>query len=132
MAISNIRADFQMDIQIVWDVVTSLEHYSWRSDLDKIKILNEKQFVEFTKEGIATTFTTTLLEPYKRWEFDMDNDNMKGHWIGIFTQNGKYTEVEFTENVVAKKIIMKPFAKAYLKTQQANYVTDLKEALSKI
>ena len=129
MAISNTKAVFQQDIQKVWETVSSLENYAWRSDLSKIEILNEKQFVECTKEGYATTFTITVVEACRRWEFDMENDNMKGHWIGVFTQKGKLTEIDFTENVVAKKLFMKPFVKSFLKKQQALYVSDLKKAL---
>lgn len=129
MAVSNIKAVFQQDIKKVWDTVTSLENYAWRSDLSKIEILNEKQFVEYTKEGYATSFTITAVEPCRRWEFDMENDNMKGHWVGIFTQRGKQTEIDFTEDVVARKWFMKPFVKSYLKKQQALYVSDLEKAL---
>lgn len=130
MAVSNIKVTFQSDIQRVWETVTSLENYAWRSDLSKIEAFNEKQFIEYTSEGYATTFTVTAIEPYKRWEFDMENGNMKGHWIGIFAQKDKETEVDFTEDVVAKKVFMKPFIKAYLKKQQALYVSDLKKVLS--
>lgn len=130
MAVSNSKAFFQCDIQKVWDVVTSLENYSWRSDISKIEIVNENQFVEFTKDGFATTFTTTVMEPLKRWEFDMKNDNMDGHWVGLFSQNGDTTTVVFTENVTAKKLFMKPFVGTYLKKQQSTYIADLKRALS--
>ena len=129
MAVSNIKATFQSDVQRIWQIVTSLEKYTWRSDLSKIEILNDKQFVEYTKEGYATTFTITIKEPYKRWEFDMENDNMKGHWTGIFIQNDEQTEIDFTEEVIAKKLFMKPFVKVYLKKQQAQYISDLKKAL---
>lgn len=129
MAISRIKAVFQSDIKKVWETVTSLENYAWRSDLSKIEVLNKNQFVEYTKEGYATTFTITVTEPYKRWEFDMENGNMKGHWTGVFTAKGQQTEVEFTEEVTAKKLIMKPFVKAYLKKQQAQFVADLRKAL---
>lgn len=115
VAISNIKVTFQSDIQKVWDTVTSLENYAWRSDLNKIEIINEKQFVEHTKEGYATTFIITVTEQYRRWEFDMENDNMKGHWSGIFTSKGGQTEIDFTENVIAKKFLMKPFVKGFLK-----------------
>lgn len=103
MAISTIKATFQSKVQDVWDIVTTLEKYQWRSDLSNIEIISEKQFIEYTKDGYATTFTITVFEPYKRWEFDMENDNMKGHWTGIFTQKGEKTEVDFTEDVTAKK-----------------------------
>lgn len=130
MAVSSISVTFQCDIKKMWEIITSLENYTWRSDLDRIEILNEKQFVEYTREGYATTFTVTVMEPYERWEFDMENDNMRGHWTGIFTSKGGQTEIEFTEDVTAKKLIMKPFVKAYLKKQQTQYVSDLKKAVS--
>lgn len=130
MAISNIKAVFSEDIQKVWETVTDVKNYTWRSDLSKTEILNDKQFVEYTKEGYATTFTITVTEPCKRWEFDMENGNMKGHWIGVFTQSESGTEINFTEDVTAKKIFMKPFIKAYLKKQQAQFIADLKKALN--
>lgn len=131
MATSNIKAVFQNSIQDVWNTVTSLANYGWRSDLSKIEVLNDKQFVEYTKDGYTTTFTITVSEPLKRWEFDMENSNMSGHWIGIFTERNGQTEIDFTEDVTAKKLIMKPFVKAYLKKQQALYVSDLQKALQK-
>ena len=85
--------------------------------------------MEYTKEGYATTFSITRTDAYARWEFDMENDNMKGHWTGIFTQKGEQTEIDFTEDVAAKKALMKPFVKLYLKKQQALYVQDLVKAV---
>lgn len=129
MAVSNIKATFSSNIEKVWETVTSLKNYAWRSDLSKIEILNEKQFVEYTKEGYATIFTITAMEACKRWEFDMENDNMKGHWSGVFTSKDGRTQIDFTEDVTAKKVFMKPFVGMYLKKQQALYVEDLKKAL---
>ncbi len=129
MAESKIKAEFQSDVQSVWNVVTSLEKYQWRSDLDRIEIIDDKRFVEYTKDGYATTFTTTAFEPFKRWEFDMENNNMQGHWTGIFAENDGQAEVDFTETVIAKKLLMKPFVKAYLKKQQEMYVADLRKTL---
>lgn len=37
----------------------------------------------------------------------MDNSNMKGHWIGIFTDK-EIVQIDFTENVIPKKWFMKP------------------------
>ena len=129
MAVLNMKASFQCDIQRVWEVVTSLDNYGWRSDLSKIEVIDERQFVEYTKEVYATKFSVTVKESCRRWEFDMENGNMKGHWTGIFIQNNGYTEVDFTEDVTAKKVFMKPFVKMYLKKQQAAYIQDLSKAL---
>ena len=97
MAISNINAIINDDIHKVWDIVLAVDKYSvWRSDLSKTEIINEKQFIEYTKDGYATTFSITAVEPYKRWEFDMENSNMTGHWIGIFTAKGNETQIAYT------------------------------------
>ncbi len=129
MAVVQIKAVFPAEIQKVWDTVTSLTAYAWRSDLDRIEAVSDTRFIEYTKEGFATTFTVTLTEPCRRWEFDMENGNMKGHWTGVFTPKGNQTEVTFTENVTAKKLLLKPFVKPFLKKQQARYISDLKMAL---
>lgn len=129
MAISTVNAEFQCDVERIWDIVTSLSNYSWRSDLDRIEILSENKFVEYSKDGFATTFTVTANERCRRWEFDLDNANISGHWTGVFTQNSGKTVIEFTEDVTAKKVIMKPLVKGFLKKQQARYIEDLKKAL---
>lgn len=129
MAVSNIIALFNGDVKKVWDTVTSLENYQWRSDLSKIEILNDNQFIEYSKDGTATTFTVTACEPFKRWEFDMENANIKGRWIGIFAEKDGQTEINFTEDVIAKKPLPKFLVKVFLKKQQKQYVADLKRVL---
>lgn len=130
MAYSNIKAVISSDIRKVWEMVLAVDKYSaWRSDLSKTETVNEKKFIEYTKEGYPTMFTVTVVEIYKRWEFDMENSNMRGHWTGIFISKGNETEIDFTEDVTAKKFFMKPFIKAYLKKQQTQFIMDLKKAL---
>ena len=132
MTISNIKDSIDSNIHKVWETVLAVDKYTqWRSDLSKTEVINEKQFTEYTKDGFPTTFTITVKEPYERWEFDMENSNIKGHWTGIFTSKGNKTQIDFTEYVTAKKIIMKPFVKSYLRKQQAQFVEDLKRVLEK-
>lgn len=130
MSTSSIKADFPCSLDKLWNLVTSLEDYSWRSDLDRIEIISPTRFVEYTKTGYSTVFTITAMETPRRWEFDMENNNISGHWTGIFTFENGRAAIEFTENVTAKKLIMRPFIKAYLKKQQSAYVSDLKRALA--
>lgn len=133
MASANIKLILNEGIKTVWEVVTSLDNYSWRSDLSKIEVLEAgKKFVEYTKEGYSTTFTITKFEPMTRYEFDMENNNMHGHWVGLFSKiDDNRTEINFTENVLTKKWIMKPFVGIYLKKQQAIYISDLEKTLKK-
>lgn len=100
MATANMKAEFKTDIARIWEVVTS-----------------------------CTEFTITVFEPYKRYEFDMNNDNMQGHWSGVFSEENGVVTIDFTEEVYAKKLVMKPFVGMYLKKQQAAYLADLKKVL---
>ncbi len=130
MAVSTLKAELLCEVEKVWETVTSLDNYSWRSDLDKIVVtVPGKEFEEHTKDGYVTKFKITAFDKYKRYEFDMENDNMQGHWTGIFSYSDGVTVIEFTENVIAKKLMMKPFVGSYLKKQQAGYIRDLRNVL---
>lgn len=130
MAVTNIKVSLPIDIKTVWEIVTSLNSYTWRSDISKIEIIEpHKKFIEYTYNNYPTTFTITVYEQYHRYEFDMENNNMKGHWTGLFTYHNGITTIDFTEDVIAKKIYMKPLVKSYLKKQQTIYLNDLKKAL---
>lgn len=130
MAKTNIKSIIQSDIDNVWETVLAVKNYNkWRSDVSKTESINEKKFIEYTKDGYSTTFTVTFIKPLNRWEFDMENSNMTGHWTGVFTAKGSETEIDFTEQVEAKKLLMKPFVKSYLRKQQTQFVADIRKAL---
>lgn len=129
---SNIKATFPCDSQRVWEVVTSLANYSWRSDIERIEVISDTQFVEITKSGYRTIFTITRQEPFCLWEFDIENDNMKGHWVGAFSGNEKTATIDFTEHIEPKKWFPKLLVRIYLKYMQVKYVRDLREVLKRI
>ncbi len=129
MTVSNIKATVKSDIKKVWLSVSSPENYSWRSDLSKTEIIDEKHFIEYSKDGYPTSFEITSSEPCRRLEFNIENSNMAGRWVGIFTEKNGLTEIDFTEYVTVKKFFMKPFVKLYLKKQQSQFVSDLQKAM---
>ncbi len=130
MAVANIKAQYNCDVAKLWDIVTSATDYGWRSDIGRIEVSEPgKKFVEYTKDGYATHFTITAFEHCRLYEFDMENDNMKGHWTGKFTGENGVAAIDFTENVIAKKWFMKPFVGMYLKRAQKTYVNDLNKAV---
>ena len=133
MATSSIKALIPGELHKVWELVLDIDNYGvWRSDLSRVEVISDRQFIEYAKDDYPTTFTITLVEPYRRWEFDMENSNMTGHWTGIFTDKGGETEIHFTECVEVKKWLMKPFVKSYLKKQQAQFVADIRKTLGGI
>ena len=130
MTIANCKIQLSSDIASVWSLVTDLTNYQWRSDLSSIEVKEGGSvFIEHTKDGFMTTFTITVWEPLLRYEFDMENKNMKGKWIGIFEDNEKGTLLDFTEDVEVRNPVMRLMAKPYLKKQQTLYMKDLKNAL---
>lgn len=128
---STITATFKVDIKKVWEVVTNSNKYEWRSDLSKIDVLIDgNSFIEYTKDNFPTKFNITFKRTYERYEFDITNKNMNGHWIGIFSPvNNNGTQIEFIEEVSVNNPIMNLFAGSYLKKQQLLYIADLKKEL---
>lgn len=115
----------------IWKVITELAEFGWRSDLMSIEILDDDRFVETDRQGYTTTFTVTRREPYRHYEFTMENDNITGSWTGLLEPDGDGTMLTFTEQIKAKKFYMIPFAKPYLKKQQERYFADLRKELQK-
>ena len=103
MSTANIKVTFLCASEKVWDTVTDLSNYKWRSDIDRIKIIDNSRFIEYSKEGIPTIFKITKKKRYHLWEFKVENENIKGTWTGKFYPQGEKTTLDFTESVTAKK-----------------------------
>ncbi len=59
---STITEIMPADIQTVWGIVTDNEHYHWRSDLERIDVLDGgERFIEYTKDGFSTEFIITRI-----------------------------------------------------------------------
>lgn len=129
MAKANIKVTFLCPVEKVWNTITNLSQYKWRSDIEKIQVIDEETFIEVLKEGIKTKFTVVNKKEYELWEFTLDNKNIKGRWTGKFYRHGEKTTLDFTEEVHAKKIFMAPFVGRYLRKQQRQYFVDLKREL---
>lgn len=131
MAVSTAKAFFECGAERVWDTVTSRTDYGWRRELDRIEVLSGTRFVEYTRDGYATTVTVTAVQPCRRWEFDLENSNMQGRCAVVLAQRDGGTEIELTEEAVPKRWWMMPLVKGYLRKQQSRYLRDLEQALLK-
>lgn len=123
---STIKSSIRADLHTVWDVVTSLQDYSWRSDISSVEFSDEKHFKEVSNNGYVTSFTITVLEPLVQYSFTMDNENLSGEWTGFFKQTELGTEIQFIESIRLKKCRLYLFAWFYIRNQQKRYVSDLK------
>lgn len=129
---SNIKKEFNCNIEKLWNIITDNTNYAWRSDLSKIEITDDKHFIEYAKNNYPTYFTITKMENLKEYRFDIENTNIKGKWIGIFKSldNGKVL-LNFTEEIETNHFIMKLLAKPYLKRGQKRYMRDLEKEINK-
>lgn len=64
MAKAKITATFSCSLERVWDVVTSLDNYSWRSDITEIKVMDAgKEFLNIRKTGMLPPSPLQHLSP---------------------------------------------------------------------
>ena len=129
MTEAEMRAILPAKLELVWETVTDLTRWDWRTDLKALRVLPDGRFQEIPQNGPATMFTITRLEPMACYQFNMENDNIRGSWTGVFRPVPEGTEIVFTERVSPKKWWMAPFVKGYLKQQQSRYLADLRRGL---
>lgn len=131
MITSTITAVLPADVKTVWDIVTDVEHTEWRSDLDRTEVsADQRVFIEYDKNGIATHFTITKRDMHVLYEFHIENRNLSGSWSGLFQETADGgCKITFTEKVEVKKAVMRLFAPPYLKKMQKLYVSDLEKKL---
>ena len=131
MVKSNIKKEFNCDIERLWNIITDNTKYTWRSDLSKIEIIDDTHFIEYSKNNYPTYFTITSKVNLKEYTFDIENTNIKGKWIGIFKKiDNDNVLLDFTEEIETNNFIMKLLAKSYLKSQQKRYMNDLEKELN--
>lgn len=129
--ISTMGAVVPQPPEAVWAIVTDLDNWQWRSDLEGLEQTGPETFIEYGKGGFPTRFTVTCRREPAKWAFDLENANMEGTWTGEFQAVPEGTKIVFTECLTPKKRWMKLLMKGYLRKQQARYFADLKCALDK-
>lgn len=129
---SNLVVEVNYPALQVFQVMTNNEAYHWRSDLDRIEIIDDIHFVEYTKQGYETKFTITKKEENQVYEFDMENKQFRGHWIGkLEALSPDRTKVSLQEKLYIKNPLMEilSYLAMPLKKIQKQYVADLLKRL---
>ncbi len=103
---SNIKKEFNCDIEKIWNIITDNYNYAWRSDISKIEVIDDKHFIEYTK--------------------------IKGKWTGLLkVLSDEKVELDFTEEIETNNILRKLLAKSYLKSNQKRYFKDLENEIKR-
>ena len=123
------------NIKTIWDIVVNNNDCKWRTDIKKVKILeNGNDWIEYYDENekFFTKFTLKNKDEYRSYSFDMKNKNFYGNWTGKFIEiNNAETKCIFTETIYMKNKIMNLLAKFFLNIEkiQEQYFNDLKNKL---
>ena len=134
MKTSTITAEFDATPAQVWAIVTDQQNTGWRSDLDRVELISDTEFIEYAKGGFATHFRITVVEPEKTYAFVMENQNFTGEWKGFFSKTSQGgTQIVFTEQLKMKNPVIGLAAHLFmnLKKMQRRYVRDLQAALER-
>ncbi|MCS4480576.1 hypothetical protein JQ035_11660 [Clostridium botulinum] len=120
---AEVTAYLQSDIKSVWNVVTNNNDYKWRSDIEKIEIINdEKEFIEYTPSGIATKFFITKKEECSQYKFSMGNKMFTGFWTGHFQKQKWWNKDSFCRNIFIKIQSLRFYLIFYGFKENAKYI----------
>ncbi len=126
---SKIKVKLDFDIVKVWNKITYLENYTWRSGFGKIKIINNSTFIINSQSKNSTLCKFTFAKLYRQWELKLENKHYFGVIKGFLSGDENHCVIEFDTNLKPKKMFLLPFIKDTLKKQQQIYINDLKKAL---
>lgn len=76
---AGVWAVYDADVKTAWDVLTSREDVSWRSDLSKIEYRpGNRDYVEHSHDGYQLGFVVTEERPYEYYEIETWSLETKG------------------------------------------------------
>lgn len=124
--------DFKSNVSDIFEIMTDNTKYKWRTNVDKVSIMNENIFTEYAKNGAETKFYVTEFKTDVVYKMNIESNMFTGKFIADFEslENGG-ARVKFTEEIYPRNIFAYFFAKIskVLETLQNQYIKDLKEAL---
>lgn len=124
---------FQSDIETIWNIITDVSDYAWRSDWRKVTGSEDpNQFTVYSKDGNHSEFTIICRKPYNHYEFTMENDVMTGRWVGnLSTLPEGGTRMDIHETIDMKNRYWGFLSHLFLNMKKTHqiYIRDLKEKL---
>ena len=103
---AGVWAIYDADVKAAWDVLTSRDDVSWRTDLKKIEYRSvNDDFVEYSNDGYQLGFVVTEERPYEYYEIETWSLETRGCRMYTFeeTEDGK-TRVILQEEMKIKPI----------------------------
>jgi len=129
----------ESSLEEVYKAITDLKDYSWRSDIDKIRKIDSKHFLEIEygdKKKSAPDFITfiTVLRKTKDKAYDLNivNNVMEGNVYISMNQIDNKIEITIKHemDIGNKNKWFFKIGKTGIKSIQKRYITDLKKKLA--
>lgn len=78
------KIDFKSSVEEVFKIVSNMDDCSWRSDLSKVKKVDNHTYLEYDRKHNVTNINITNCRRNIQFEYDIQNNNYMGHWSGQF------------------------------------------------
>ena len=122
-----VRAVLACPAERVWRVVTDLERWEWRSDLEQLRAAPDgRSFVEYDWDNRPAYCRVSAYAPCRWYAVDVVSEKTVGRWDWLFLRDGAGTRVELTAEVRAKNALLDLLALAELRRKQRKYMEDLR------
>ena len=128
---SNILANLKSSPRSIWEIIINNEDYFWRSDLEKIEIVDETKFIEYHKSGNKTVFIVVDKIPYEEYRLNIFHDKFTGERILRLEEEKDGTNLELSEKIEMndKLTELLSYMSMNIKMEQKIYIRDLKKKL---
>ena len=117
---------------VIWDILVDFEKYPrWRENVNEVKMIDEKHYQEFNREGYQTMAAIEKLVPLTGLKLSFESESMAGYREFLLSSRGKETEIEITEGANSKGLSARPVGKSvseqvYLQRKLKEIIDDLK------
>ena len=124
------RAELPCPVERVWQVVTDLEQWEWRSDLGRLLAAPDgRTFVEYDWDDRPAYCRITAFAPCYWYALDVVSEETVGRWEAFFTRKGRGTKLELSIEVRGKNVVADLRVLAELRRRQRKYIEDLRMEL---
>ncbi|WP_125566406.1 SRPBCC family protein [Companilactobacillus insicii] len=132
MSMYSRKRKFKATSEQIWDKITNPKDYSWRSNVPKVTIKNDRQYSEINSQTNSTE-TYTLVTQTKNESRALDIDHIDGtgrRTFELYHEDENTTTLKITEEFDAKNKFFQFSINRFFKKQLSIYLDDLDRALA--
>lgn len=127
---SIIEKSFNTNKIKLWNIITN-PYDKFESNLLKTDIIDENNFIEYTRENIITKVEVIEKILHQKYKANIENQSVKGYFIiTLIEESPNKTKIIFEIDVKAKNIFLNIGLKKKIIRGQIDYLRDLAKKLN--